>query len=431
MENLNMYICLLIFLLTIISFALNKIPMAITSVCSMVALVFFGCLDGETALSGFSNSNTTVMASMFVISAGLNKTKMVKNIAKLVHKIGKGSFTPVLAGFVLITCLLAQFIPSSLATFSIVMPVALTTFTAMNVSPSKVMFALGITSIGTCNILPVGGGVLFPEFNGYLETYDYAQYSYSLMDTCYARLPILIVIVLYAIFIAPRFSPEKPVLEISIMQKSEQKESEALSPVREVLGYTIFILVMIGLLFESYIGIPIWQVSLAGAVLMVATGVLKDTEAYHAVMPNITLLYVGALALGNALINTGAGEMIGNSVANILGNTTNGYVIGLVFFLLPFILTQFMMNRSICSIFYPICILTCKALGCSPLGPLMLVVTAALASYMTPLATPTVSMVMGAGGYDVKTLAKMGWLPAIIICVVSVVWIMTIFPAYP
>ena len=101
-----------------------------------------------------------------------------------------------------------------------------------------------------------------------------------------------------------------------------------------------------------------------------------------------------------------------------------------MFFLVPFVLTQFMMNWAVLNMFAPIAILTCTAIGANPIGPLVLVATGALTAFMTPLATPSVAMFMGIGGYDQKTMFKMGWLPALILCIVNVVWVMTIFPAY-
>ena len=37
---------------------------------------------------------------------------------------------------------------------------------------------------------------------------------------------------------------------------------------------------------------------------------------------------------------------------------------------------------------------------------------------------------MGAGNYTMKDLVKMGWIPAIVITVVSVGWIMTVYPLF-
>lgn len=43
------------------------------------------------------------------------------------------------------------------------------------------------------------------------------------------------------------------------------------------------------------------------------------------------MLFVGALALGTALTNTGAGDMIGNTLASAVGGTHNNYVLGALF----------------------------------------------------------------------------------------------------
>ena len=89
-----------------------------------------------------------------------------------------------------------------------------------------------------------------------------------------------------------------------------------------------------------------------------------------------------------------------------------------------------MQNQSVIAIFKPIVILTCASLECDPVGPLILLQAAGLTAFMTPSATGTIPMMMDAGGYDQMDLLKMGWLPSILICIVSVGYVMTVFPAF-
>ncbi len=428
----DVIITLIIFILTIINFILGYFSMGVTALISMMALVFTGVITGGEALSGFANSNTIVMVSMFIVSAGLNKTQLVPKLSKLVNRVSGGSFFKVLSGYVLVTALLAQFIPSAMAVFSIVFPIVIGMCEELKISPSKMLFSIGITAIGTVNTLPIGSGAaMYAQFNGMLEAYEYTAYQFGFFDNLIARAPILAIIVLYAIFIAPRFAPDKPVIDIKSENRGNAKKEDMvkLDSTREVLGYIIFIGVILGLAFQSVIGIPIWQISFTGAVLMVATGILSSAEAYTAAsLGGMAVLYVGVLALGNALTSTGAGQVIGNFIANMLGGTTNGYIIGFVFFLVPFLLTQVMMNVSVMNVFHPIAIMVCKSLEISPIGPMLLVLIACLTAFITPLATPTVPMMMGLGGYDQKTMLKMSWLPGTIICIASVLWVMTVFP---
>ena len=49
---------------------------------------------------------------------------------------------------------------------------------------------------------------------------------------------------------------------------------------------------------------------------------------------------------------------------------------------------------------------------------------------MTPMATPAIPMCMAAGGYDLKAMLKQSALPAVLLTIVAVGWIMTIYPLY-
>lgn len=101
-----------------------------------------------------------------------------------------------------------------------------------------------------------------------------------------------------------------------------------------------------------------------------------------------------------------------------------------MFFIVPFVITQFMQNQSVMNVFAPIALITCSALGADPRGCMILISSGALTAYMTPSATPAVPMAMGAGGYDVKTLFKMGWSFAVLACVVYVTFVSLVYPAF-
>ncbi len=79
-----------------------------------------------------------------------------------------------------------------------------------------------------------------------------------------------------------------------------------------------------------------------GALATVLTGVLNEQEALSSMRWQVIFLYIGNLAMGKALVATGVGNLIGDALASLLGNNPSNYVIGLVFFLVPFIATQFM-----------------------------------------------------------------------------------------
>lgn len=428
----QMSICLIIFVLTVILYASNLIPMAATAIISLVALSVTGCLDPKVALNGLSNPNTVVLISMFVVAAGLNRTQMIHKLSDLVYKIGKGSFVKVFGGYLLVAFILGQFVTSPVVIFGIVYPMLPDMCERFGIKTSKVMFPLMLVCITTSSMLPFGSGAaLFAKFNGFLETYEYTTYMFDLFTLFWAKLPIVIAIIVYSLFFAPKFAPDEPVVAIGDVKGRSLEKKEPLSPVREVLGYTIFLAVTVGIIFQKQIGLELWQITVGGAVLMVACGVLKEQEAIKAMNIWMGLLYAGALAMGTALTETGAGEMIGDFIVKLIGGSSNGYLLGAIFFVVTWILTQFMVNSGVMNIFWPIAILTAKSLGCSPIGLIILVQTGATTAYMTPMATPAVPMAMAAGGYDMRSTIKQGILPGLLMGIISVLWIMTIYPAFP
>lgn len=421
-------ICLVICVLTVISYAWGKLKMGTTALLSMVAFVVTGCIEPKAAVANFSNTNAVMMLSMFVVAAGFNRTQFVKKCASSVNHIARGSLTMVMLGYVLITIILCQFIQSSMVVFGIMAPTLAASCEELNIKPSKVMFPLVIVCIATISVLPLGSGAtVFAELNGYLQANEYTVYTVGLMDSMKARLPMLIAVAVYVIFFAVRFAPDEPQAALGELREKKVTKS-VLPPFQEKAGYLIFILVTLGLIFQKSLGLDIWVISLTGAVLMVVTGVLSEQEAVEAVPWWMGFLFIGSLTMGGALTATGAGEAVGGVLAGAIGMLGNKYLIGLVFFIVPFLLTQVMMNRSVMTIFIPIAILACKSMEANPVGIIILVQCACLSSFMTPMATPAVPMCMAAGGYDLKSLIRQSLLPAVLLCAVNVGWIMTVFP---
>lgn len=428
--NMQMVICLVIFIISLIVYGINKLNMGVTAMLTMAALILTGCLDSKMALSKFADSNAIVLATMFIVAAGFSRTQLVNKLSSLIYKVGGGSFQKSLACFMLIVFIMMPFTGSPMFKFAIFYPVLSATCDRCGVSPSKAMFPLGLMCLLGGTGIPIGNAaVTYLKYNAYLETYGMESYTFHMMDPFISRAPIAIAILLYCIFLAPKMAPSTPPVPISGFE-GKQRQQKPLAPFQEICGYSIFLLVSLGLIFADKLGIEQWLITLTGAVLMFATGVLTKKEVHDRLPLDIYLILVGALGLGAALVQTGAGDVIGNAIVNIIGDHTNGYFIGAVFFLIPFIMTQFMNNGATMNIVQPIVILACKALGCSPIGPVLLVQSACMSAFFTPMATSSIPMIMGAGGYDIKSLVKQGWLPGLICAVGSVFWTVTMFPIW-
>ena len=419
-------LCLALFVVMLVLFFTNKIPMSFTALGAMVALVLTGCLEGSSAIATFGSSTVVTMASMFVVAAGLSRTQMINHITKLLYKITDGSFTKVLACYVLVTCLLGQFVPSIVAIFALVHPLVQNMCDRMNVSPSKMMYPIAIASVYTSFIIePIGPyAAWYVTQNGFMESYGWTSTQLNMWSETLVFLPVGIFTVLWAIFVMPRMLPAQPERPITAIGGRKLQEKEPLTPVREFLGYGVFVAVIIGLMM----GFSSWQVTLAGAIIVVASGVLTEREAIENMNMSTVLLYVGVSAFGTALAETGAAEMIGEAIAQALDGVTNGYVVGFVFYLVSFLMTSLLYNRAVSTVLTPVAVITCSSIGCDPRGPVILCALATMSSLITPLATAVVPMAMNAGGYSAKTMFKVGILPGLLRGVLGTLIAMTLFP---
>ena len=423
-------ICIIIFVFSLISYALNKVPMTITALTTMALLIITGCLDSATALGGFANVNQLVIVGMFVVAAGLNRTSFINKMSSKIVQLSGGSYKKAYLCYIILAFIITSVLNNATASLAIVFPLYSAMCREFEVSPSKGMFALCVVCIACTGVLPFGTAVMLSgQFSGFFATYGFDNIAINPIHFTMARWPVAIVVLLWAYFMAPKRSPEQPIVPI-INSDSATKEKKPLKPISEFMGVAVFIGTVIMIIAGEYIGVTAWQVCLVAPLLLVIFGTLNEKEAISAMPISISLMYAGALAMGNALKVTGAADVVGAWLAQIVGGTHNNYLLGALFFIIPFVLTQFMLNSAVTNIFVPICLLTCSALGANPLGLVILIPSACLTSFLTPMATPTIPLCMGAGGYDVRSLFKMGLPIALFITPIYIFYVMTVFPAF-
>lgn len=427
--TLQIVFCIAIFLYMIVMLAWNKYPMGVTALTSMALLILFKCIGPANALSSFGNANAVIIVGMFVVGAGLRKTSLVTTITNFIRKVTGGSFKTAYCGIIVLAAILTSILTSPAVAYSIAFPIMDSICDEFKVSRSKVHFPLCITCLACCAVLPFGFAISQAAvFDGLMETYGFAQH-FNAIDFTIGRLPIILFTLLWAFFYAPKVTPEKPILPI-IGNSQKATDEPPLTKVQDMAGSLIFILTILALIFNAQLGVPAWVIVLVGCMLNVLFGVLSGPEAIRQMPMDIGFMFVGANTMAAALVETGASNLIGEYITKILGAQPNVWFLSAIFFLVPFVLTQFMQNQSVMNMFAPICLLTCNAIGANPKGMLVLICSGCLTAFLTPSASPGIPMMMAAGGYDMKSLTKMGWLYAVVVSIFYIVYVTLVMPAF-
>ena len=164
--------------------------------------------------------------------------------------------------------------------------------------------------------------------------------------------------------------------------------------------------------------LPIELAAVIGATFMVLTNVISMEEAYRYINWKSVFLIAGLLPLGIALQQTGAAELVAQGLLDVAGQLGPFGIMGGLF-LLTALTSQIMPNAAVTVLLAPIAISASIELGVSPLPFTIIVAIAASSSFLTPVAHPTNSLVMGPGGYRVTDFVKVGLPLAIVILLVT------------
>ncbi len=423
----TMTIAIIIFVGTLILYAINKFSMGTIGMITMAALLITGCLSAKDALGYFANKNVILMLSMFVVSAGLSRTSFLEKFSNVIVSLAKGSFKKTFLCYIIMSVILTNLLNSPLVVFTIMLPLVDSMCKHYDINPAKVMFPIGLCCIACCCIMPFGAAIgQSALYNGFLESYGF-DISFTSLDFFIGRAPFLLIVPAWAFTFGYKIAPARPITEL-VELTAGNAEKKPLGKFADIAGVIIFFGVIVLCCFGDQLSLEAWMICFVGAVLDLVLGVLTSKEAIKALPVSLACMLIGALAMAGALTATGAGDIIGQFLSSMVGGMHNSYLLGAVFFLLPFILTQFMQNQAVMAMFVPICLMVSKNLNADPTGFLVLITAGSLTAFMTPMATSCIPALMGAGGYDIKSLIKQGILPSMIFSVIYIIFTMTVMP---
>jgi di/tricarboxylate transporter len=171
--------------------------------------------------------------------------------------------------------------------------------------------------------------------------------------------------------------------------------------------------------------VPAAVAGLLAAGAMILLRVVTIEQAYRAITWTTVVLVAAMIPLSLAMQVTGAAEQIAHALVEVVGGASP-YLLLLGIFLLTAAFGQLISNTATALIVIPIATSAASELGVSVRPVLMCVAVAAVAAYLTPVATPVNLMVMAPGGYRFGDYWKLG-LPLLLLSLVVAVFLVPVF----
>ena len=189
----------------------------------------------------------------------------------------------------------------------------------------------------------------------------------------------------------------------------------------------IMIAMIIMMAVDSIPVAPVTSVLLA-AVLMVATGCIRNVEAaYKTINWQTIVLFAAMLPMSTALEKTGVSGMIADFIINTFGSA-GPYLALAAVYAATSVMTIFISNTVTAVLMAPIALQCAVGIDVSPLPYLFAVSVAASMCFASPFSTPPNALVMPAGQYTFMDYVKVGLPLQIIMGVVMVLVLPLIFP---
>lgn len=200
---------------------------------------------------------------------------------------------------------------------------------------------------------------------------------------------------------------------------------DALPAPARALEAVLCLAVTVGLMISGVV--PNVQAALIGCLLMGLFRCVDMTSAYRAVSWKTLVLIVGMLPFSVALQRTGGVDLAAGALV-VVANSASPWVLMALLFMITSMLGLFISNTATAVLMAPVAVAVAVELGLSPYPFAMIVALASSAAYMTPVSSPTNTLVVAPGNYRFSDFVKVGVPFALVVMVVSVILVPLLLP---
>ncbi len=398
--TIQMIITIVITLIMLILIMSDRLPFGAPPLLACLLLIITGISTPSEAFAGFSNNTVIMLASFLILVMALQKTRLIATFRESLFKMAAGGGFKAYVMLILIVMAGASFFGMG-STAYYVLTLGLISLIPYNknLPSSKIIITAGNAT--NHPLIPLFVALQYSVAVGSLEAAGVA----TEINTVRFSILTFIVSVSYFIWclISYRFLPDRPVKQIEEVNLAQQNAEEQFLPRwKENVTYTVFLASVVGMAFQSQIGPAGYAIpGLAVAVLMFI-GALDFKEVREGLASPVVIMSAGVIGLANALTSTGLTNLVGESVANLLGSNISPFVLIFVFCLLTSVLASITgANIGTVYVFAPLAIATCVNMGLNPTGAAVAIAICAWCNHILPI-DGMPAMVFGLGEYNLK-----------------------------
>lgn len=415
---------LLVFACAVALLVLDRLPLGLVVFLVPMALHFGGIITPQEVFAPLVGPSIILVVAMCVVGAALFKTGMAARIGATLFRFCPGERSLVLAT-VLFGGAISGFV-SNTGTVAVLIPIVMSAAAARRIAPSRILIPLayGATLGGNLSLVGSPGNLIAKET---IEMFSDGTMSVSFFEYAKAGLPLLVLGAFFLSFVGLRFVPFRP----SEAAGRYDKQAGVRLTWRSWLTLVVLVLTVVGMVAADRCKAlpPMHMTACLGAALLVLCGVLTQKEAFASIDLQAVFLLSFMTPLGQALVKTGAADMVAQKVVAAMGDS-GPLVMMAVLWLVTWALTQLMSNTAACALFCPIAWSVATAIGADARAVVISVLIASSVGVCTPLAIPANMLILEPANLRFKDFFKPGLFLSLVMFVSSMLILPLIYPFY-
>lgn len=410
------YITLGILFVAAVMFFTEVVPLPITALLVPVALSIFKVIPSKTAFGYFGDPTVVLFMAMFIVGEGTFITGFADKVGRAAVAMSKGSEVKLLV-FSMAAIGLLSTVLSNTGTTVVAVPMILGMCLSAKLAPGKILMPVAFASSlgGTVTLVGTPPNGIVNSMLEQMGVQPFGFFEFGLIG-----IPLLIVGLAYYGLIGHRFLPKGRELNEDLVAEETVRRTEKMW-----MSVGIFAFVVAMMASEL---MNLTTAAVLGACLMVITRCMTMREAFRSVDWTTIFLFAGMLSMSAAMDKSGAAAIVAHAVVS---RVSDPWMLMLVCCALTAIVTNFMSNTATAALMAPLALPIATASGISPLPIVMGIAMSASACFLTPIATPPNTIVLGPGKYSFLDYIKAGWPLQVIALIMCWLLIPMIWPFHP
>ena len=410
------YITLGILVAAAVMFFTEIVPLPITALLVPVALSLTHVITSKVAFSYFGDPTVILFMAMFIVGEATFITGFADKVGALAVRLSKGN-TVLLLVYPMAAVGLLSTVLSNTGTTVVAVPMILGMCIKAKLAPGKVLMPVAFASSlgGTVTLVGTPPNGIINSMLAQTGQTPFGFFEFGLIG-----IPLLVVGLAYYGLIGHRFLPEGRQMDDDIVTEGQTRRENK-------MWYSIAIFAFVVFMMASEL-MPLTTAAILGACLMVISGCMTMREAFRSVDWTTIFLFAGMLSMSAAMAKSGAAAIVANTVVSMVSDP---WMLMLVCCALTALITNFMSNTATAALMAPLALPIALASGISPLPITMGIAMSASACFLTPIATPPNTIVLGPGKYSFMDYVKAGWPLQLITLAMCWLLIPMIWPFHP